>query len=128
SGRTLDRPGNRPAREMTASVLRTGQDLAYGAACEHLPAAVRRPRLPDVTVFSTGEGYPASLHLAHSAWRPLAGYWSGTTGCPRADATHKTWEAHHSGRSVILQTHLERAELYVEQFADKGLVVTVEPA
>jgi ATP-dependent Clp protease adapter protein ClpS len=50
------------------------------------------------------------------------------TRFPRAEATHKMWEAHHSGRSVILQTHLERAELYVEQFADKGLVVTVEPA
>jgi ATP-dependent Clp protease adapter protein ClpS len=50
------------------------------------------------------------------------------TRFPRAEATHKMWEAHHCGRSVILQTHLERAELYVEQFADKGLVVTVEPA
>ncbi len=46
----------------------------------------------------------------------------------RAEATHKMWEAHHCGRSVLLQTHKERAELYVEQFADKGLTVTIEPA
>jgi ATP-dependent Clp protease adaptor protein ClpS len=45
----------------------------------------------------------------------------------RAEATHKMWEAHHSGRSLILVTHRERAELYVEQFAGKGLQVTIEP-
>ena len=49
------------------------------------------------------------------------------TRFPRAEATHKMWEAHHSGRSVLLSTYLERAELYVEQFAEKGLLVTIEP-
>jgi len=46
----------------------------------------------------------------------------------RAEATHKMWEAHHSGRSTLLVTYRERAELYVEQFASKGLTVTIEPA
>jgi ATP-dependent Clp protease adaptor protein ClpS len=50
------------------------------------------------------------------------------TRFPRAEATHKMWEAHHNGRSVLLTTWLERAELYVEQFATKGLVTSVEPA
>jgi ATP-dependent Clp protease adapter protein ClpS len=50
------------------------------------------------------------------------------TRFPRAEATHKMWEAHHRGRSVLLTTYLERAELYVEQFASKGLTVSVEPA
>jgi len=45
----------------------------------------------------------------------------------RAEATHKMWEAHHCGRSVLLVTWKERAELYVEQFASKGLIVTIEP-
>jgi ATP-dependent Clp protease adapter protein ClpS len=45
----------------------------------------------------------------------------------RAEATHKMWEAYHCGRSVLLTTYLERAELYVEQFATKGLKVTIEP-
>ena len=49
------------------------------------------------------------------------------TRFPRAEATHKMWEAYHCGRSVILITYLERAELYVEQFASKGLSVTIEP-
>ena len=46
----------------------------------------------------------------------------------RAEATHKMWEAHHCGRSLLLITHKERAELYIEQFAAKGLTVTIEPA
>jgi ATP-dependent Clp protease adaptor protein ClpS len=46
----------------------------------------------------------------------------------RAEATHKMWEAHHLGRSVLLTTYRERAEMYVEQFADKGLRVSIEPA
>ena len=33
------------------------------------------------------------------------------------------WQAHHCGRSVLLVTYLERAELYVEQFAERGLAV-----
>ena len=49
------------------------------------------------------------------------------TRFPRAEATHKMWEAYHCGRSVLLTTYLERAELYVEQFAGKGLNVTIEP-
>ncbi|MFQ3651246.1 MAG: ATP-dependent Clp protease adaptor ClpS [Gemmataceae bacterium] len=50
------------------------------------------------------------------------------TRFPRAEATHKMWESHNQGRSVLLTTYLERAELYVEQFADKGLITSVEPA
>jgi ATP-dependent Clp protease adapter protein ClpS len=46
----------------------------------------------------------------------------------RAEATHKMWEAHHSGRSQLLITHRERAELFASQFGERGLEVTVEPA
>jgi ATP-dependent Clp protease adapter protein ClpS len=46
----------------------------------------------------------------------------------RAEATHKMWEAHHSGRAQLLITHKERAELYAAQFADRGLRTLVEPA
>jgi ATP-dependent Clp protease adaptor protein ClpS len=33
-----------------------------------------------------------------------------------------------SGVALVLVTHKERAELYVEQFASKRLTVTIEPA
>jgi ATP-dependent Clp protease adapter protein ClpS len=45
-----------------------------------------------------------------------------------AEAEYRMWEAHHRGRSLVLVTHLERAELFVEQFADRGLSATIEPA
>ena len=46
----------------------------------------------------------------------------------KEEATQRMWEAYHLGRSVVVATHLERAELYVEQFASKNLTVTIEPA
>jgi ATP-dependent Clp protease adaptor protein ClpS len=46
----------------------------------------------------------------------------------REEATHRMWEAYHCGTSQILVTHLERAELYAEQFTDRGLQVSIEPA
>jgi ATP-dependent Clp protease adapter protein ClpS len=45
----------------------------------------------------------------------------------RAEATHKMWEAYHTGRSVLLVTYKERAELYAEVFTDRGLTVSIEP-
>ena len=46
----------------------------------------------------------------------------------RAEATHKMWQAHHCGQSILLVTYLERAELYVEQFASRNLNTVLEPA
>jgi hypothetical protein len=43
-----------------------------------------------------------------------------------AEATHKMWEAQHSGRSPLLVTHKERAELFAEQFGERGLQVSIE--
>ncbi len=45
-----------------------------------------------------------------------------------AEAMSRMWESHHHGRSLVLVTHLERAELFVEQFADRGLTASIEPA
>ena len=46
---------------------------------------------------------------------------------PRAEATHKMWQTHHCGRSVLLTTYRERGEVFVELFAERGLSVTLEP-
>jgi ATP-dependent Clp protease adaptor protein ClpS len=45
----------------------------------------------------------------------------------RQDAIQRTIEAHYTGCALLLVTHKERAELYVEQFQSCGLVVTIEP-
>jgi ATP-dependent Clp protease adaptor protein ClpS len=44
------------------------------------------------------------------------------------DAKARTEEAHESGVALLLTTHKERAELYMEQFESKGLTVTIEAA
>jgi ATP-dependent Clp protease adapter protein ClpS len=44
-----------------------------------------------------------------------------------AEAEFRMWEAYHRGRSLVVVTHLERAELFVEQFRDRGLAATIEP-
>ena len=44
-----------------------------------------------------------------------------------AEAEYRMWEAHHRGRSLVLVTHFERAELFVEQFADRGRPASIEP-
>lgn len=38
------------------------------------------------------------------------------------------YEADEKGVALLLVTHKERAELYVEQFKSKRLTVTIEPA
>jgi ATP-dependent Clp protease adaptor protein ClpS len=49
-----------------------------------------------------------------------------TTLAPQL-ALIRTIEAHKTGVSMLLCTHREYAELLQEQFASKGLVVTIEP-
>ncbi|MCK4343257.1 MAG: ATP-dependent Clp protease adaptor ClpS [Phycisphaerae bacterium] len=43
------------------------------------------------------------------------------------EAVQRTLEAHETGASLLLTTHQERAELYVDQFASLSLTVTCEP-
>lgn len=45
-----------------------------------------------------------------------------------AEAYYRMWQAYRCGRANILETHFERGELYVEQFADRGLIAILEPA
>lgn len=42
-------------------------------------------------------------------------------------AAHVMLEAHNTGVALVLLTHKERAELYVDQFMSKQLTVTIEP-
>ncbi len=50
------------------------------------------------------------------------------THLSRHDAKQRVLEAHYKGIALLLVTHKERAELYVEQFASKKLTATLEPA
>ncbi len=44
------------------------------------------------------------------------------------EAILRTLEAHESGLALLLTTHRERAELYIDQFASLKLTATTEPA
>src|SRR5262245_39686770 len=46
----------------------------------------------------------------------------------KQDAELRTLEAHDTGCALLLITHKERAELYVDQFQSRSLTVTIEPA
>jgi ATP-dependent Clp protease adapter protein ClpS len=45
----------------------------------------------------------------------------------REDAVSRVMEAQNTGIALLLVTHQERAELYVEQFASCNITVTAEP-
>jgi ATP-dependent Clp protease adaptor protein ClpS len=49
-------------------------------------------------------------------------------GLNKQDAELRTVEAHSTGCALLLVTHRERAELFVEQFQSRSLTVTIEPA
>jgi len=45
-----------------------------------------------------------------------------------AEAMSRMWDVHHRGRAVVLTTYYERAEFLAEQFAQRGLSASLEPA
>ncbi len=49
------------------------------------------------------------------------------TPLSKQEALARTLEAHNTGLALLLVTHQERAELYVEQFRSSGLTATAEP-
>ncbi len=50
------------------------------------------------------------------------------TSLTTEEAVERTIEAHETGVSLLLVTHLERAELYRDQFTSVSLTVSIEPA
>jgi ATP-dependent Clp protease adaptor protein ClpS len=48
-------------------------------------------------------------------------------GMSRDKAHQHAWEIHTTGASVVARAPKERAELYQEQLAARGLRVTIEP-
>jgi len=48
-------------------------------------------------------------------------------GMTRAKAHQHAWEIHTAGASVVARAPKERAELYGEQLATRGLRVSIEP-
>ena len=73
--------------------------------------------------------YKVFLHRAHDKELPLlARALRDLTHFADAEANFRMWEAYRDGRTLVTVTHLERAELFVEQFHERGLPASLEPA
>jgi hypothetical protein len=82
-----------------------------------------RPRRRSLPLYRVILQYHAANDLMVIVWSVME-----LTRLCRTEAMYKMWQAYLFGRSILLTTYRERAELYVEQFADKGLTVMIEPA
>ena len=87
---------------------------------ETAPAKPEQKLLPPYSVLLHNDDFNEMLYVVESITK--------ITPLPRRDAALKMLEAHKRGLTLLLTTHLERAELYVLQFASKNLTVTIEPA
>ena len=93
-----------------------------GAAVETKPAPTRRPprMLPPWKVLLHNDDTNEMRFVIESIVM--------LTPLNEQDAVLRMKEAHDTGVALLLTTHQERAELYAQQFASRGLTVTAEPA
>jgi len=82
-------------------------------------AEQRTGQLPPYRVLLHNDDVNTFEHVTRSIMR--------LTSLNLEEAMRRTLEAHEHGVSLLLVTHRERAELYVEQFTSLGLTVTCEP-
>ena len=105
-----------------SNVQAPSQDSVTTLAPAKKPARrARKPKkLPPFKVLLHNDDVNTVEHVIHSILKV-------TTLQPQ-EALLRTLEAHESGVALLLVTHLERAELYREQFATFNITVTAEPA
>lgn len=84
------------------------------------PARPRPKRLPPWKVLLHNDDQNDMLYVVETI--------TGLTPLGQEEAVTRMLEAHHRGLALLLNTHRERAELYVCQFASRNLTVTIEPA
>ncbi len=83
------------------------------------PPRPRRRKLPPYKLLLHNDEVNTMDDVVHSIVR--------ITPLSPAQAIRKMLEAHHSRTSVLLATHKERAELYVQQFASVRIMTSLEP-
>ncbi len=102
----------------------TDKSVATAVAPAKKPAPPKRKRkpkkLPPFKVLLHNDDVNTFDHVISSILN--------VTTIPTREAILRTIEAHESGVALLLVTHLERAELYVEQFATFDIITTIEPA
>lgn len=83
------------------------------------PARPRRRNLPRFKVLLHNDDHNTMEYVVRVIQK--------LTPLSKEEAILRMREAHETGVSLLLVTHKERAELYVEQFASCGLTTTIEP-
>lgn len=105
----------------------TSNDMEPGNAGATATAPVKQPKkpahdpkqLPPYKLLLHNDEVNTFDHVIRSVIR--------LTPIGENDATIKAIEAHESGVSLLLVTHRERAELYVEQFTSLKVNTSIEP-
>lgn len=92
----------------------------HAADTQTKPAAPRAKQLPPWKVLLHNDDNNDMLYVVETIFM--------LTPLNKPQAERRTLEAHTAGVSLLLTTHRERAELYVNQFASRSLTVTAEPA
>lgn len=92
------------------------------AATVRKPAAPKqKPRkLPPYKVLLHNDDVNTFEHVIKSIRR--------LTALSAEEAVLRALEAHEGGLALLMVTHRERAEFFVEQFASLSVTVTIEPA
>jgi ATP-dependent Clp protease adaptor protein ClpS len=96
------------------------EGVATAVATRPAPARPRPKHLPLWKVLLHNDDVNDMLHVVASIVM--------ITAIQKEEAIEKMIEAHETGVALLLTTHQERAELIQEQFASRGLTVTIEPA
>ena len=99
----------------------TDADSSSAIASKKAPTPTRRKpkQLPRFRVLLHNDDVNHFDHVILSVMR--------LTPLSEQEALLRTLEAHETGVSLLLVTHQERAELYVDQFASVKITVTLEP-
>jgi len=97
-----------------------GSGVAVAPAKKPAPPKRKPKKLPPYKVLLHNDDVNTFEHV-------IAAILKVTTLAPE-QAILRTLEAHETGVALLLTTHLERAELYQDQFATFNITVTIEPA
>ncbi|HUN82606.1 MAG TPA: ATP-dependent Clp protease adaptor ClpS [Phycisphaerae bacterium] len=94
-------------------------------------SATARPSTATLTEKTAPKLLPQFKVILHNDDKNEFGYVTDTIvllcAMNKEDAQARTMEADKTGCALLLITHKERAELFVEQFQSRSLTVTIEP-
>lgn len=115
-----DKTESRPRTTASLSAPASPPTAAPGAAPQVRAPLERVDRLPPFRVLLHNDDVADMVYVVETLVE--------LTPLNLDHATNVMLEAHKTGVALVLTTHRERAELYVDQFESKRLRVTIESA